>query len=597
MAAKKKPEKTKRTSRNPKPANDHKATPRASDKFNSTYVRFPDKITDEATGRTVLIDAIIEGDREKIARLLEAGSNPNKATKDGKSPLHYAVKLGHGDICDMILDAGAQLNPRDKELKTPMFDALSSPNPKKMVDFLLEAGVSADIEDSQGRIPLHAAAESGSTDVIKSLAAKTANPTRPDARGVQPLHLAAEKNTVDAVQALLFERVGVFSSTHDGDTVLHLATTRKDSDDVALFLLKTEAAQLVNAVNLSGRSPLHLAVLHKKESLSQAYLNLGADVNLPDKQGFTPLHEACDTNNLRMARLLISSGADVGKVQQLNRVTPLILSIRRGNKAMAEMLLDNSADANLADGDGITPLMSAASKPDSAIAGLLLAAGANTTAKDRLGRNVLQHCSAMLDETVMKSFIDAGADINNRDTWQRAPLLTAMTERNAPLIKLLLNAGADPNVKDDQGSSPLYIAMQQRLFDQIDLLLKKGADPNIKDRWSEQPMLSYACVLGLESVVKKLIDGGADINAVDRDGRTPLHHAVLNSWNSSESVRHLLEAGADPLKKDKQGWSAFDMAFGLDKSGPLKQIRDKLKKDGITTQPKRYNPWGGPSGF
>lgn len=592
--AKKPVKKPKKTGRNPR---DVKATPRAADKFNNTYVRFPDKITDESTGRTVLIDAIVEGDREKIAKLLEAGANPNKATKDGKSPLHYAARLGHGDICDLILDAGAQLNPRDKELKTPLFDALASPNPAKMVQFLLDAGLSADIEDSRGRAPLHEAAETGSIETIKALAAKTGNPARPDSRGVQALHLAAEKNTVGAVQALLFERVGVFSSTHDGDTALHIAVARKDGDDVAQFLLKTEAAQLVNAVNLSGRSPLHLAVLHKKEQLAQEMIGHGADVNLPDRQGMTPLHEAADTANIKMAKLLIAAGADVGKAQQSSRVTPLILSIRQSSKALAEVLLDNGADPGLPDGDGITPLMAAASKPSSAIAGLLLAAGASATVKDRLGRNVLQHCNSMLDEKIVKAFIDGGADVNNRDTWQRAPIINAMQDHNRTLVKLLLDNGADPNVKDDQGSSPIYIALQHRQYDNLDLLLKKGADPNVKDRWSEQPMLGYACVLGLDTAVKKLIDAGADINGADRDGRTALHHAVLNSWNSAEAVRLLLEAGADPLKKDKQGWTPFDIAFGQDKATPLKLIRDKLKKDGISANPKRYNPWGGNPGF
>ena len=594
--------------RNP-PANDkgkkggakkkpQKATPAST--FNSTFIRFPDKVTDEASGRTVLIDAILSSDSAKMVKLLEGGASPNKTTKDGKSPLHYAVRLGNFDAVEILLEAGAQVNPRDKALATPLFDALSCPQPVNMIDLLLDAGASADIPNIDGKVPLHVAAESAPVAVIRQLIEATENPNRPDARGYQPLHRACEKNTVEAVQAILFERVAVFSSCMDGDTCLHLAASRDDTTAVAEYLLTTEAAQLVNAVNLMGRSPLHLAVLHKHHALVGDILEAGAHINMPDAKGFTALHEAAELNDLKMARQLIDAGADVAKSQQSHRVTPLILAIKANANDIVELLLSHAADPSADDADGVTPLMAAANKPSNDIVNTLLGAGADATVKDRLGRNVLQHCNPALKEETMGKLIDAGADVNNRDTWKRTPLISAVMDHNISMARKLLEKGADANAKDDNGATPLQVALNYRKLELIDELLKKGADPNARDKWSNQTMLAVCCSLGLEKEAEKLVAAGADLTAKDNSGMTPLHIAVKNSYSSSDIVRVMLKAGADPLIADNAGHTAFDMAYSLDKAAATQMITQHLKDKGIEAKPSRYNPWGGggwPGGF
>ncbi|MBI1215659.1 MAG: hypothetical protein GC185_07565 [Alphaproteobacteria bacterium] len=571
--------------------------------FNAGFVREPNKIVDARTGRTALIDAIQKEDFARIEKLLNAGANPNKTTKDGKSPLHHAVKLGLTEVADWLLDAGAQINPRDKELKTPLFDALQSPEPLKTLDFLLEAGLDPDIPDMRGRIPLHDACEKVSLPVLRRLLEVTENPARPDGRNVQPLHLVCENGGVDAVQLVLFERMSVFASDNNGDSCLHIAAARPDTE-VAEYLLTTEAAMLVNSVNLLGRTPLHLAVLKKHEKLACDMIAAGGNVNQPDNKGFTPLHEAAEANDLPMMRALIRHGADVAKSQKSNQTTPLILAIRNAaqgkedSDAIIGLLLDNNADVNTADTDGQTPLMAAAAKGNDALVGMLLAAGADATARDRLGRNVLQHCAQGVKKETVVQMIDAGADTESRDTWQRTPLLSAVMANQTELVSALIEKGADVNAGDNDNNTALYYALQHRKLSLVDPLLKAGADPNIAHKYSGMTLLHIACDQGLDREVGKLIEAKADLKAKDKQGRTPLHVAVLNTYGQAGMVKKLLDAGADPALEDNNGHSAYDMACGLDKTQAVTLLKQALAKKGRhNVKPKPYNRWSGGGGW
>ena len=182
----------------------------------------------------------------------------------------------------------------------------------------------------------------------------------------------------------------------------------------------------------------------------------------------------------------------------------------------------------------------------------------------------------------VKELLEKGADPNARDEDGRTPLYWAAFRGHVEVVKLLLEHGADPNAEDEAGRTPLHAAMfygcievakhvymhclQQRqvsLVEVVKLLLQHGADPDARDKYGRTPLHDAAC-LGHVEIVKLLLELGADPNAQDKNGETPLHTALsrcnVEVVKRLEVVKLLLEHGADPTVKDRNRNTPLDVA-------------------------------------
>jgi ankyrin repeat protein len=189
---------------------------------------------------------------------------------------------------------------------------------------------------------------------------------------------------------------------------------------------------------------------------------------------------------------------------------------------MVIALLEAGADIELPGYGGVHPLHAAVLAGQNKIVSILLERGARVDALDNVGRTPLM--------TLISG--EAGGDIEP--------------------LKMLLAAGANPNFID--GAVHLYAldyaAMQGRA-DEAALLIAAGADVNAKDSLYGKSPLHYAirphCPIGLTGnpvVIQFLIDHGADVNAKDYNGMTPLDYAKLYAPNSGFLHEILKEAGA-----------------------------------------------------
>ena len=119
----------------------------------------------------------------------------------------------------------------------------------------------------------------------------------------------------------------------------------------------------------------------------------------------------------------------------------------------------------------------------------------------------------------------------------------------------LIAAGADVNEKG-KVSGPLSCAVCWGRTDVVKVLIDNGADVNAKDDSGDTP-LHWAAFTGARKITRMLIAAGADVNAKDSEGWTPLHMAALHG--QGRIVRMLLAAGADPNISDNRKRIAADL--------------------------------------
>lgn len=137
------------------------------------------------------------------------------------------------------------------------------------------------------------------------------------------------------------------------------------------------------------------------------------------------------------------------------------------------------------------------------------------------------------------------------------PLMCTGYQKGATLGQIL-RKGENVNAADSSGWTPLMYAAYGGKDEVFDKLLDAGADPKARSWLGQTALMAVTC--GFTATihkVKRLVDAGADINAIDADGRSALMFAVRQSWSSDE-LGWLISQGARSGFKDVSGKSAFD---------------------------------------
>lgn len=455
-----------------------KSSRHAQHGFNRAAYPEPDKIVNEYSGQTLLMEAVLNKDLLKVEQLLASGAYPDKTDKDGKSALHHAVRTGQEEIAHLLLKQGASINLRDKTLATPLFEALESPQPFEMLTFLMRNGADADITDSSNMVPLHVAARKSAPNIIDLLSKTTRNPARPDSGGMTPLHYACQSNSLSAIKCLVEDGAPLLCANNTGDTPLHLATARLSGEsDIVSYLLTTDGARLVNAVNMDGRTPLHQALSYNKQDLARKMLEAGADPNMPDGRGLTPLRIAAQQWNANgdIVLLLIHHGADVNRKTQKAESTALHQALEVNNMTVIRILLEHDADVNAKDQLEYTPLMLAVTRSMSSAVELLLQAGADMDMRNKSGQTALHLACIYSKPFEAGLLLNNKADPNAKDQNGQTPLHLAVN-RNYTSYELgskLLAAGGDPLLKDKEGASPYDLAYERNEYSLVTLFRKK----------------------------------------------------------------------------------------------------------------------------
>jgi ankyrin repeat protein len=447
----------------------------------------------------------------------------------------------------------------------------------------------------------------------------------------------------------------------DGSTPLQWAVYDGNVTEVRRLL---KAGANVSLANNYGATPMGLAAEVGNAEIIKLLLEAGADAESPNADGQTALLAVARTGNVEAAKLLLDHRAKVDAREKWGGQTALMWAAARRHPQMMQLLISKGADVNARgidrdyqrhvtaegrpkslDSGGFTPLLYAARENCSACVKVLVDNKADIDMQDPDGVSPLMVAIMNANWDLAKQLIEAGASVNQWDMYGEAPLFTVIGNRNQlsgghasidplnqtngmAIIRMLLEHGANPNMQlffrpanvkgatNTRGSTPLIRAATNADMEVFKLLLQHGADVNLMMADRQTPIMAVLAGRAPEpqalEMIRMLHDAGADINVIalinhreESRGGTALHYAVRKRYK--EVMKKLAEWGIDMNAKDQDGLTALDytqsrgfMAFMANQTPLYKDEAALLHQLGATVEMKRNPDWpvlGPPQGI
>jgi len=476
---------------------------------------------------TSLLAAAEADDRATALAQLREGIDVDARGPDGSTALLWAAYHGDLDLVERLIDAGADVNVKNDFGAFALSEAAIA-GEAPLIKALLAAGAEVDAANADGETSLLAAARSGNVAAAELLLKAGANVNAVELWGQQsPLMWAAAQRQAPMIKLLLAHgaEVNARGAVRNWERKVIKEPRPKDMNQGGftplLYAAREGCIECAKALVAGGAdldlpdphrvTPLNMALLNLHFDLAAYLIEAGADIEKWDLYGRTPLYLAADTSTLPVqgngsmvvlpsmdkltaldvARLLLEKGANPNS--QLKRrppyrnvpqdrggdailsmgATPLLRAARAGDAPFVQLLLEHDALVDLPSNQGVTPLMAAAGVEY----GLRVTRGRNRTEEGVLA--------------TMQLLLDAGADIDAR----------MLTEPRGDAAAHLL-------------------VIEQRLGDySYDYRGRQVPSPRAVPH---RTALHGAAMKGFDSIVKFLVDHGADLYAKDANGRTAL---------------------------------------------------------------------------
>ena len=404
--------------------------------------------------------------------------------------------------------------------------------------------------DASGNTPLHAAALVDDADVAHFLLIKGADDTRVNSDGDTPLHAAIKNDNFGAVRVFAENGSGVFVRNADGKTALEAGLEKSDAYVAALITQNTGRER-----DSDGNTIVHYCVRMQNESAVRECIKKGIPVSVQNNAGKTPLdialEDSGDEKSVAIAADLIMAGAETNNVQFSYFQTAV-----------------SERNVNYRFGDGQTPLHIAAIQHHKSIARYLLANGAHTSAQDITGATPLHEAVRYGDTDIAKALLESGADVNAEDNLGKTPVMLVIPEdKREAMYRILIEHAADVAKKDAYGDTVLHTATMTSLTPSIlELLVAGGADVNARNKDGVSPLL-IAVQKRNFAHVKFYAERGADINSADKAGTTPLSLALQDG----QAMLEMLVNRTNALSHDSNGNTPLHTAVIVNAS--IEQIR------------------------
>ena len=255
---------------------------------------------------------------------------------------------------------------------------------------------------------------------------------------------------------------------NSGMSLLHCAVLKKQ-EAIITYLLKVRACTPRTQIKKSGASPLYDAARMGTYEMVKNLVTYGADPNVATVAGLTPLHQAAARGNLDMVKDLVQAGADVNAIAENGR-TPIFYAAERGKASTVNFLLEKKAEINLADKDGLTPLHCAASSGNVALVKFMVVnkkANFAATAKD--GTTVL--ISGAKSPEIVKFLAEKMPNVNGVDKDGNSVMHLCAETADEETVRKLLYYSAKEDLPNKKGETPIQLAARAGNLDMVKRLL------------------------------------------------------------------------------------------------------------------------------
>ncbi|TPP56788.1 Transient receptor potential cation channel subfamily A member 1 [Fasciola gigantica] len=389
------------------------------------------------SGDGLLVEKLMK--QTGVMDLLDQGNRKNE------TPLHLAVLSQDIQMCEYLLDKGANIHSKTIRGETVLHYA-SLESQLFITRLLVEQGALLDEVDDEYQTPLFKAVRGGQVNVVRLLLKRGAFVNHKDSAHQTPLILAAKLGKVDICDELLTNGADCFARDSCQNNALFYAIINKHFPVVQRLLTAENGPELLQTKDAADNSPLHIAVRTGSLKITNFLLDCNCSVLSVNSSEHTPLHVATMYGRygivLRILSLFPHTATQVDEDGNL----PVHLAAKHGFPQVLKKLLEHSSVLNDKNGSGWTPLMFSAAHNQIDCVKLLLSEGAKVNAKDKSKFTALFMACQRGYSEVVRELLEHGALVGVRviPTHAKYPgwnsLDIAIQEKRMDCVRLIIQS-------------------------------------------------------------------------------------------------------------------------------------------------------------